>query len=47
MNYIRESLAQMFGAEPKKPAKDDIKPAAQVIHFYKKAHPVTKAYIKE
>lgn len=43
MNYIRESLAQLFGATPKKPTKDEIKPAAQEIHFYRKAHPISKA----
>lgn len=47
MNYIIESLAQLFGAEPRKPAKEEIRPAAQEIHFYKKANPVTKAFIEE
>ncbi|MDH5765493.1 MAG: NapH/MauN family ferredoxin-type protein [Gammaproteobacteria bacterium] len=47
MNYIIESLAQLFGAEPRKPVKEEIRPAAQEIHFYKKANPVTKAFIEE
>lgn len=47
MNYIKESLIQLFGGVIKKPAKEDIKPAAQEVHFYKKGHPVTKAYIEE
>lgn len=47
MRYIKESLAQIFGAEPKKPQKEEITPAAQEVHFYKKANPITKAYIEE
>ena len=47
MSYIKESLAQLFGAAPKKPKKEEIKPAAQEIHFYKKANPISKAYIEE
>lgn len=47
MNYIRESLAQLIGAAPSRPAKDDYTPRVQEIHFYKKAHPVTKTYIEE
>jgi ferredoxin-type protein NapH len=47
MNYIKESLRQLFGGAPIKPKKEDVKPAAQEIHFYKKANPITKAYIEE
>jgi ferredoxin-type protein NapH len=36
----------VLGAEPRKPEKDEIKPAAQEIHFYKKANPITKAYVE-
>ena len=46
MNYIRESFAQLLGRAPKKPAKEDILPPAQEIHFYKKANKViTREYI--
>ncbi len=47
MSYIKESLAQMLGAEPRKPAKEEFTPQAQEIHFYKKANPITKAHIEE
>ena len=47
MSHIRESIAQLLGAEPTKPQKQDIKPAAQEIHFYKKANPITKQFIEE
>lgn len=40
MSYIGESLAQLLGRAPKKPAKEDIKPEAQEIHFYKKVNKV-------
>lgn len=47
MSHIRESFRQLLGAEPRKPQKQDIKPAAQEIHFYKKANPVSREFIEE
>lgn len=47
MSYITESLRQIFGAEPRRPAKEEITPRAQEIHFYKKGHPVTKQHLEE
>jgi len=38
VSYILESLRQILGGRPKKPAKEAIQPAAQEIHFYKKAN---------
>ena len=46
MNYISESFRTMLGGAPIKPQKQDIKPAAQEIHFYKKMHPNSKADIE-
>ena len=46
MSYIRESFRLLLGAEPIKPKKEDIKPAAQEIHFYKKMNPNSKADIE-
>ncbi len=43
MGYIAESLRQLFGAEPARPAKEDISPAAQEVHFHKKMNPFSKA----
>jgi ferredoxin-type protein NapH len=40
MSYIAESFMQMLGRAPKKPAKEDIKPRAQEVHFYKKVNKV-------
>lgn len=36
MNLFFESLAQLLGRAPRKPAKEQIKPAAQTIHFRKR-----------
>ena len=48
MTAIRESFLQMLGKTPVKPAKEEILPAAQEIHFYKKANNiVTKEYIEQ
>ncbi|WJW75960.1 NapH/MauN family ferredoxin-type protein [Thiohalobacter sp. IOR34] len=38
MSYISESFMQMLGRAPRKPAREEIRPAAQEIHFYKKTH---------
>lgn len=46
MNYIRESLAQLFGAKPTRVAKEAYTPQVQEIHFYKKLHPNSKADIE-
>jgi ferredoxin-type protein NapH len=46
MSYIVESLAQILGRKPKRPAKTDLSP--QVIEFYdkKKLHKITKAELE-
>ncbi|RCX30746.1 NapH/MauN family ferredoxin-type protein [Thioalbus denitrificans] len=36
MKYLVESFMQLLGRAPTKPEKDDITPAAQEIHFYKR-----------
>ncbi len=43
MSYTRESLRVLFGGAPKKPAPEEITPAAKEIHLYKKQNPFTKA----
>jgi ferredoxin-type protein NapH len=43
VGYITESLRQLFGGAPRRPAPEEIAPAAQKVHFYKKNHPFTKA----
>lgn len=43
MKYIVESLQMLFGGDPKRPVKDEITPAAQEVHLYKKQNPFTKA----
>jgi len=43
MNLFKESLMQLLGADPKKPSKEELKPAAQKLYFYKKGEKVTKA----
>jgi len=40
MNRIGESLLQLLGKTPKKPAREEILPAAQEIHHYKKVNKV-------
>jgi ferredoxin-type protein NapH len=42
MNYILESLAQIFGREPSRPSGDQISDTAQVIHFEKKQQKLTR-----
>lgn len=43
MKLIKESFLQLLGANPTKPAKEEIRPAAQKLYFYKKGEKVTKA----
>lgn len=42
MNPILESLAQLLGRTPSRPSEEQITPAAQVIHFEKKQHKLTR-----
>jgi ferredoxin-type protein NapH len=42
MNYILESLAQIFGRSPSRPSNEQISEKAQVIHFEKKQHKLTR-----
>ncbi len=42
MNLFKESMMQLLGREPTKPAKDDITPKAQEIHFYKKGQKISR-----
>jgi ferredoxin-type protein NapH len=42
MKYISESLKQLFGAPATKPTRDQISPAAQVVHFEKKQKKLTR-----
>jgi len=43
MSYISESLAQLLGREPRRPAREDISPAARELHLKKKNNPLSKA----
>ena len=43
MNYILESLAQVFGRSPCRPTKQEISPEAQRVYFEKRQHKLTKA----
>ena len=43
MRYIVNSLRELFGAAPRRPAKEEISPAAREVHLYKKQNPFTKA----
>jgi len=40
MNRVGESFLQLLGKTPKKPAREEILPAAQEIHYYKKVNKV-------
>lgn len=40
MNLLFESFAQLLGRAPRKPAKEEISPAAQKVHFYKRGQKV-------
>jgi len=33
MNYIKESFLQLLGADPRKPDKEEIKPAARELYI--------------
>ncbi len=46
MGYIVESLRQLFGAAPRRPAPEEISPTAREVHFHKKHNPSTKAEFK-
>ena len=46
MGYIIESLRQILGFKPSRPAPEKITPAAQEVHLYKKANPATKAELE-
>jgi len=46
MGYFNESLAQMFGREPKKPENNEISVKMQEIHKYKKANKITLAKLE-
>ncbi len=43
MNYIVESLRQLFGSDPARPTAEEVTPQAQEVHFHKKQNPMTKA----
>lgn len=43
MNYIVESLRQLFGADPTRPDRDEISSQAGEVHRFKKENPFTKA----
>ena len=46
MSYITESLAQLFGRAPGKPAKEQLPPAVQAIYAEKRKHRMTKADVE-
>ena len=46
MSYFTESLAQLIGWEPVKPAIDQISEKARKIHEYKKLHKITLAELE-
>ena len=46
MGYIIESLRQIVGLKPSRPAPEKITSAAQEVHLYKKANPATKAELE-
>ncbi len=47
MNYLFESLAQLFGRAPSKPGRDDLIPEVQVIYAEKRKHKLTKEELRE
>lgn len=47
MKQVLESFAQLLGRAPKKPAKEDITPRAQVIHFQKRGEKVDMAAVRK
>jgi ferredoxin-type protein NapH len=46
MSYIIESLAQLFGRAPSKPAKDRLPPEVQLIYAEKRKRRITKADVE-
>ncbi len=46
MNYFVESLAQLFGRAPTKPARDELKPEVQQVYFEKRQHKLTKEELR-
>ena len=46
MGYFHESLGQLFGREPVKPAGDQISVKAREIHQYKESHKITLAELE-
>jgi len=46
MGYFTESLAQLFGREPRKPDNNEISVSVQEIHKYKKANKITLAKLE-
>lgn len=47
MNRFTENLMQMLGRAPSRPVKEEISPAAQEIHFYKKKEKLDMEEAKE
>jgi len=46
MGYFKESLAQLFGGEPSRPAGNEISVKMQKVHEYKKANKITLARLE-
>ena len=47
MNYVIESLKQLFGADSRRPHKDEISAEAREVHLFKKENPYTKAEFEQ
>ncbi len=47
VKYFTESLAQLFGREPRKPSDDEISDKVKEIHKYKKANKITLAELEK
>ena len=47
MNYIVESLKQLFGSDAHRPDKDEISTGAREVHLFKKENPFTKAEFEQ
>ncbi|MEA3273849.1 MAG: NapH/MauN family ferredoxin-type protein [Pseudomonadota bacterium] len=46
MSYFTESLAQLFGREPRRPAEEEISPKVREIHIEKRANKITLAELE-
>ena len=46
MSYFTESLAQLFGREPKRPAEEEIAPEVREIHIEKRKNKITLAELE-